>query len=132
MSVDADISNSVDLFDKVVGDLQEDVEISGNNVLGTVKYFADYSSAGYTGDEKSGNFLVLHFETEEEGSTIVVELVGGVHGPVTLTEDGLAIFRVTNKNTQTIKVVASKEGYANTVRTLSLSGLTLMDEAVKE
>jgi hypothetical protein len=123
--VDADIDDSVDLFDKAASDLQEDIEIEGNKISGTVKYIADYSSAGYTGDEESGNFLVLHFETEEEGSTITTELVGGVHGASALDPDGLCIFRITNKSTQTIKVVASKTGYANTVRYFSLKGLTL-------
>ena len=125
MSADADIADTVDLFDKAASDLQSDIEIDGDTISGTLKYIADYSSAGYTGDEQSGNFLVLHFETEEEGSTITIELVGGVHGPKELDEDGLAIFRIANKSTQTIKVVASKTGYTDTVRKFKLTGLTL-------
>lgn len=125
MSVDADIKDTVDLFDKVASDLQSDVSIIKNKVNGTLKYIADYSSAGYTGDEESGNFLVLHFATEEEGSTITCELINGVHGPTTLDADGLCIFRIANKSTQTIKVVASKEGYTDTVRYLSLKHLGL-------
>lgn len=125
MSADADIADTVDLFNKAASDLQSDIEIDGDTISGTLKYIADYSSAGYTDDEQSGNFLVLHFETEEEGSSITTELVGGVHGPKELDEDGLAIFRIANKSTQTIKVVASKTGYTDTVRTFSLTGLTL-------
>ena len=125
MSADADIADTVDLFSKSASDLQSDIEIDGDTISGTLKYIADYSSAGYTGDEQSGNFLVLHFETEEDGSSITVELVGGVHGPKELDEDGLAIFRIANKSTQIIKVVASKTGYTDTVRTFRLTGLTL-------
>ena len=127
--MDADIDDSVDLFDKAASDLQTNIEIDGDEIGGTLKYIADYSSAGYTGDEKSGNFLVLHFETEEEGTTINVKLVGGVHGANDLDPDGLAIFRITNKSTQMIRVVASKTGYANTVRYYSLKGLTLTPSA---
>ena len=124
MSVDADISDSVDLLGKSASDLQEGIVVGKNGVSGTLKYISDYSSA-YGPGMDSGNYIVLHYSTAEEGSTITCELVGGTTDPVTLDPDGLNITRVTNKNTQTIKVVASKTGYTDTVKYISLKGLTL-------
>lgn len=96
--------------------------IGNNYIAGTLKYISDYSSAGYNGDEKSGNFLVLKCEATD-GATITVEVVGGVHGPSTLDEDGLVICRIANNN-QSIKVVATKNGKSNT-RIFNLLGLGL-------
>lgn len=101
--------------------------VRGNKVFGTVKYIADYSAAGYGDGEDSGNYLVLHCDVPgETGVTITSELVGGVHGPVTLDSDGLVISRITNKNTQIIKVTASKDGYESITKTFRLSGLNLV------
>lgn len=125
LAVDATISDSVDLFGKAASDLQQNIAISNDTVSGTLKYIADYSSA-YGSGEDSGNYLVLHFSTGDvSGSTIKAKLFGGVHGWTTLDSDGILITRVTDKNSQTITVVANKEGYEQDVMRLSLKGLTL-------
>lgn len=125
MTADADISDSEDLFGKVASDLQEGITVGTSGITGTLKYVADYSSA-YPAGMDSGNYLVLHYGTGDvTGATITVEIVGGTSGPVTLDPDGLHIARITDKNSQTLKVVASKEGYETTTRTFSLTGLTL-------
>lgn len=87
---------------------------------------------GYTGfsgkaSERKGNYLALHC-TAEEGATITVELINGTVGhPVTLDPDGLIILRIADKDTQSVRVVASKDGESNT-NTYSLNGLTLTPE----
>ena len=125
VNVDANIGADTDLFGKVVSDLQEDIVIGPDGVSGTLKYVADYSSA-YGAGEDSGNYLVLHCSTPGiEGATITSEVVGGVHGPVTLDEDGIVISRITDKSSQTIHIVASKEGYEDSSVTLDLSQLVL-------
>lgn len=125
VNVDANIDPLTDLFGKTVDDLQEDVIVSADGVTGTLKYVADYSSA-YGAGEDSGNYLVLHCSTPGiEGTTITSEVVGGVHGPVTLDEDGIVISRITDKSSQTIHIVASKEGYEDSSVTLDLSQLVL-------
>lgn len=119
------MSDSVDLFGKAASDLQEDIVVGTSAIAGTLKYIADYSSA-YGSGEDSGNYLVLHFGTGSiTGVTLTAELVGGVHGPQTLDEDGICIFRITDKSSQSIKIVASKTGYESVTRTYSLKGLTL-------
>lgn len=124
VNVDANIGADTDLFGKVVSDLQEDVVVSAEGVSGTLKYIADYSSA-YGSGENSGYYLALHCTTPGvEGATITSEVIGGVHGPVTLDEDGIVISRITDKDTQTIEVVAYKDGESESV-TLDLSDLVM-------
>lgn len=124
VKVDAVIGADTDLFGKVVSDLQENIVVGASGVSGTLKYVADYSSA-YGAGENSGHYLVLHCTTPgTEGATITSELIGGTHGPVTLDEDGIVISRITDKDTQTIEVVAYKDGETATV-TLDLSELVL-------
>ena len=128
VNVDANIGADTDLFGKVVSDLQEDVTVSAEGVSGTLKYIDDYSSA-YGPGENSGYYLVLHCTTPGvEGATITSELIGGVHGPVTLDEDGIVISRITDKDTQTIEVVAYKDGESDSV-TLNLSDLVMESQA---
>lgn len=130
LTVDASIGASVDLFGKTADDLQSGIVVDDDNnaIRGTLNYIADYSSA-YSGDEAHGNYLVLHCEVPgEEGVTITSELVNGTHGPVTLDSDGIVISRITNKSTQTIKVVASKQGYDSVTKTFGLKGLTCLSE----
>lgn len=128
MLVDADIDDEEDLLGKTVDDLQTDVIVESEYIDGTVKYIADYSSAGYPGEEKSGNFLVLHAEVPDtEGVTITCELVGGKYGVKTLDSDGLAIFRITDKNSQKIRFVASKTGYPSVTKVYSLRPLKMLN-----
>ena len=106
--------------------MQSNISVSSNAITGTLKYVADYSSAGYAGDEASGNYLVIHCAADDADS-ITVEVVGGVHGPQTLDEDGICICHITNTS-QKIRVVAYKDGVVGDTRTFNLSGLTLNAE----
>lgn len=116
------------MFGKSVTDLQTNVVVGTNAITGTLKYVADYSSAGYTGDEKSGNFLVFHSESTDADS-ISIEVVGGVHGEKTLDpSDGIAICRIAN-NAQKIRVKAYKDGTVANVKTYSLADLVLTPSA---
>ncbi|MBO6083185.1 MAG: hypothetical protein J6P46_09230 [Bacteroidales bacterium] len=131
VNVDANIDPEEDLFGKTVGDLQEDIVVSTEGVTGTLKYVADYSSA-YGPGENSGNYIVLHCATPGfEGSTITAEVVNGVHGPVTLDEDGIVILRIADKDLQTVRIVASNDGETDSVE-LDLSQLVLETETVEE
>lgn len=128
MSVDADIAASVDLFGKTVDDFQEDIDINGKSIIGTLKYVADYSAA-YGPGEDSGNYIVLHAEVPNvEGVTISAEIINGVHGASNLDEDGILISHITDKSSQKIKFVASKEGYRSVTKIYDLNGLTCLSE----
>ena len=118
------LSGSVDLLGKTADDLQTGVEVENGAITGTLKYVTGYT--GFSGDveEQSGNYLALKV-TAVEGATITVELINGTVGhPVTLDEDGMIVIRITNKSTQSVQVVATKDSKSE-VFNFSLSGLTL-------
>ena len=81
-------------------------------IAGTLKYVDDYSSAFGPGLD-SGNYLALKFESDP-GAEITVEIKGGTSGPVTLDDDGIWVGRIADKDSQTIEVVASKDGSTTT------------------
>ena len=127
MSVDTGISAREDLLGKYTTDLQSNIVVSDGNVRGTLKYVTEYT--GFSGDpaEQSGNYLALHFATVPDADSITVELINGSVGhPVTLDSDGICIFRISDKDTQYIEVVATKDDRTIT-KTLYLQGLVLED-----
>ena len=125
MSVDSDISASTDLFGKTVDDLQTNVVIGTNAITGTLKYVDDYTGFSSRVSEQSGNYIVIHAEVPDvEDATITVK----VTNPVTLDEDGIAVLKIADKNSQTITVVASKEGYDSVTKVYSLTGLVTQSE----
>ena len=124
MSLSADIETSVDLLGKIVTDLQDEVTVSDGKISGTLHYLDDYT--GFSGDpaEQKGNYLAVVC-TADEGDTIKAELIGGVHGPVTLDPDGILIVRITNKDTQKLKYTAIGTDGTTEEHVFDLSGLTL-------
>lgn len=124
LTVDTNIGSSVDLFGKTVSDLQSDVTIGDSAIAGTLKHVADYSSA-FGGELSSGNYIAIHAEVPGvDGVTITVK----VTNPVTLDEDGIAVLRIADKSTQTITVVASKEGCESVTKVFTLTNLTCLAE----
>lgn len=124
---DADISATFDLLGKYVDDLQESIEIGEDTISGTLKKVTDYT--GFSGDvsEQSGNYLALHCDSVgAAGATVKVELVGGVHGEVTLDPDRIIVIRVTSTE-QKVKITASKSGLESEVKEYKLTGLTLAE-----
>lgn len=119
---------NADLFGKVASDLQENVEVGSTEITGKLKYIDDYSSA-YSGDEASGNYLVLKAKSVD-GAVITGEVVGGVHGPSTLDADGILICRITS-NSQSVKFVATTSNGSATV-TFALTNLVLEEAPAEE
>ena len=83
--------------------------------------------SNYTGfssktSEQTGNYIVFHAEVPNvDGVTITAK----ISKTSTLDSDGIAVFRIANKDSQTLTVVASKEGYEPVTKVFSLSGLTV-------
>jgi len=125
LTVDVDIASGTDLFGKTVSDLQSDIVIGSDEITGTLNYIDDYT--GFSGDPslQAGNFIAIHASVPDvEDVTITVK----VTNPVTLDDDGIAVLRIANKDSQTITVVASKDGYASVEKVFDLSGLTCEEE----
>lgn len=102
-------------------DLQEDVAVKDDKVSGTLKYISTGWDPGtWSEADATGNYVVLHFEVPDvEGVTIKVSN----KTTSTLDEDGIYVGRIADKNSQTLTVVASKEGYADVVKVLYLHDL---------
>lgn len=122
-------------YGKKVSDLQDDVVINTNRKIdGTLHYVTGYTEFNsFELTEQEGNYLALDFSDnwlgDTDPTTFTVELKGGKKGPVTLTDvDAFCVFRVTNPNTQSIKVVSTDSTGTTTVE-YSLKGLTLEPKA---
>jgi hypothetical protein len=124
LSVTAITDPTIDLFGLDCDDLQEDVVVGDDAITGSLKYVDDYSSA-FSGDEASGNFIALHAEVPDVDDVIITITITN---PSTLDEDGCYVGRSADKDSQTITVVASKDGYDDVTKVYDLSGLTCASE----
>lgn len=125
MTVDANISSSLDLLGKSVADLQSNIVVSSSAITGTLKHVTGYTGFSSKTEEQSGNYLATHSSVPGvSGVTITVEVIGGTSGPVTLDDDGIIVDKITSTS-QKIKVTASKPGLTSVSKTYSLTGLIL-------
>ena len=115
------------LFGKAVNELQSDVIVADDEVIGTLKYINGYVGFSSNVSEQSGNYLALKIEAEPVEAKTVVELVGGTKGSVTLDEDRNIVLLIKNKDTQSIKVTTTHNEESIT-KIYGLSGLTLETE----
>lgn len=106
-----------DLFGKKASDLQEDVSITNNVVSGTLYYVEGY-------DPKLHHFLVLKAVSSDTNAKITAQIIGGESPAMELDEDGICVFKIKNKTTQSLQYVVEINGIKRTYN-LSLSGLTL-------
>ena len=118
---------SLNLGEKTVQDLAENLSIEGDNVKGSLKYVENWTEFSKT--DNSGNFLPLYFE-EAKGQakgTVKVELKGTgakLKKPVAVDEkDGLIVFQIHNKD-NTLEI--TQEG--KETRILKLSELELKQQ----
>lgn len=118
LTTDVEIAADEDLFGKVVANLQENIEIKENEIVGSLKYVTGYT--GFSSDEsmQSGNYLAIHNETNND-EPIFVELVGGVSGPRQLDSDGIIVLRIANKQ-QIVRVTSG-----NAIKEYSLANIIL-------
>ena len=122
--------DSADYFDsgKGASDIQSNIAINDGRVTGELKFIEGGIAAGtLSGD---GYFIGLKFSNFASGLTYTDVKVGIVPSATgmplqTLDIDKNAVFKVSNKNTQKIKIVQSdSQGHKN-IQLLDLSGLTL-------
>lgn len=110
---------------KKPADLQTGIKIADTAITGTLKYVTGYTGFNASvAEEQSGNYIALKFDVAPSDAITTVEIVGGKKGAVQLDEDMLFVGRITNKDTQKIRVVATKYGLSTT-KTYTLTGLTL-------
>ena len=119
----------LNLGEKTVQDLCENLVIEGNNVTGALKHVENWTEFSSKSDENTGNFLPLYFE-ETKGQakgTVKCELKGTgakVKKPVLVdSKDGLIVFQVHNQD-NTIEITSKEKE----TKTLTLTSLELRQE----
>ena len=118
--------------DKTPSDFQADVAVAGGEITGELTFMeGGLSPSGpLSGD---GYFLALKFSNFASGLTYANVKVGLVWSAssmdlVTLDSDCDVVFKITDKNTQVVKVVQSDNAGHKNVQLFGLSGLTLVEE----
>lgn len=125
LTVDTNIGADVDLFGKYIADLQSDVVVGDDAITGTLNWISDYT--GFSGDVslQSGNYIGIHCSVPDvDDVTITVT----VTNPSVLDADGIVVCRIADKDSQTITVVASKDGCESVTKTFALTGLVCEEE----
>ena len=119
----------LNLGEKTVQDLCENLVIEGNNVTGALKHVENWTEFSSKSDENTGNFLPLYFE-EAKGQakgTVKCELKGTgakVKKPVSVdSKDGLIVFQIHNQD-NTIEITSK----GKETKTLTLTSLELRQE----
>lgn len=113
---------------KTVSDLQSGVKFGANAITGTLKYVENWTWFDSNPEINTGNFLVFK-STLSGADKITAQLIGSKvnPGPIELDSDGIAIFHITNKDTQMVQVVAYKGDLVQT-KLYTLNGLTCETE----
>lgn len=104
-----------------MSDLQKDIVFGTNSVTGTLHYVEGYTGFDSSNPElQEGNYLAFYANVPNvTGVTYTVTLTN----PVVLDEDQTIILRIRDKSTQTVRVVASKEGYQSVTKLFALDQL---------
>ena len=121
LTTDINVADDEDLFGKVISDLQENIEIVDDEIKGTLKYVTGYTGFSSKVEEQSGNYLVIHNETNGD-EPIFVEIIGGTSGPRQLDSDGIIVLRIAN-NGQRVRVSSG-----SAVKEYSLANINLVRE----
>lgn len=104
--------------------MQDDVEVSGSSITGTLIKQTSGAIVDYWGQ---GYFIGLKFTPDSDATTTKVGLAPSAgSGMVALEPDNLAMFKLTDINSQRLKVVSLRTGEEKTWF-FDLSGLTLSD-----
>ena len=112
-----------------MSDLQTGVSISNNSASGTLNYVSDYEGFSSDTELQSGNYIALHWSDPDASITslkvgVVPSSIGAELVECINDTDRNGVFRITNKNSQVIRLVQSDGENAHT-QDISLTGLTL-------
>ena len=107
LSVDPTSPNETRLG-KEVDDLQSNIEVNSNAIMGTLRYVTGYTGFSEDVSKQSGNFLSLDLTATPADATVQAALIGGdSDGQLSTVEDGELVVRVTDRKQQLRIVVTS-------------------------
>ena len=125
------VDGETSCYGKQAKDLQSDIVISDDTITGTLNYVTGYEQFNPSDkSEQSGNYIALSL-TSDEDAEIKTQLIGGNKGEI-IIDDGFCVYRITDHESQKIKVSVTK-GEDVVTKTYDLSGLTCKEsqKAVK-
>lgn len=108
--------------------MQSNIVVGETEITGTLKYVTGYTGFDTVVSEQEGNYLALKFEVDPADAAVIVNLLGGTKGPVTLDSDMNMVLRIADKQSESIEVTV-KKGDKQVVKTYGLTGLTLEPKA---
>ena len=116
-----------ELWGHTVSDMQENIEVEGDAIYGSLMYVATGALPDVWGP---GYFLTLKFSDADASATDVkVAMAPSVSsGLVSLDEDMNAVFKVTNKYEQRVEVL-STDGTRSTIQYFDVSNLNMKAQA---
>ena len=128
LTVAADTSADYFGSGKGASDIQSNIAVANDAVTGTLKFIEGGIASGTL--DGDGYFLGLKFDNFSSGLTyanVQVGLVPSATGmPLqTLDSDKNAVFKISNKDTQKVKIVQTAANGKKNIQYLDLSGLTL-------
>lgn len=116
-------SSSDDLLGQTVAGLENNLVFRDKAISGTLHYVENYTGFSKEPSLQSGNFLAVKVTTEPTADSVTMELIGGTGtGAKTLDDSGVVIVRITNKDSQILKFVATK-GKDSVTKTYALNEL---------
>lgn len=118
--------NATDLLGKTASELQSNISVGEDSITGKLLYVENYTGFSSNLSEQQGNYLALKVEADVTDAKLSTELLGGKSGEKILDSDGLIVFKVTNSDTQSVKISAVK-GNDSVVKVYSLKGVELVD-----
>ena len=96
-------------YGKEVDDLQSNIEVNSNSIVGTLRYVTGYT--GYSGDvdKQSGNYLAIDISATPVDAVVKAEIIGGDSegNPVTV-DDGYLVIRVADRK-QKLKLTVTSD-----------------------
>ena len=107
LSVDPTSPNET-RYGKEVDDLQSNIEVNSNAIMGTLRYVTGYTGFSEDVSKQSGNFLSLDLTATPADATVQAALIGGdSDGQLATVNDGELVVRVTDRKQQLRIVVTS-------------------------
>lgn len=103
--------------------MQSDVAVTDSVISGTLNKVTGYTGFSDDPELQNGNYLALKVIADSD-ATVTAKLNGGSGGTITLPSSRNVVFRITDKDTQTITFAVTR-GSMTTSKTFRLTGLTL-------
>lgn len=113
-------------YGKPASELQTGVTITGSDFTGTLHYVENYTGFSSDTGMNFGNFLAVTFDAPDDVTlSVTLNKANTTQGPVVLEKgDRDCVFRITDKEQQSITVKVEKDGMSNE-ETYGFSKLTL-------